>query len=78
MFQICRDAGLVTCWMMPVVRDMMTAHWQLEVAMAVTKKPSRHFFLIHSKGKESDTWGSSSGGRGRYWATAIAKNWPHY
>lgn len=45
-----------TWLMMPVVRDMMTAHWQLEVAIAVTKNPSRHFFLIHSKGNESDTY----------------------
>lgn len=43
---------------MPVVRDMTTAHCVLAVAMEVTKKPSRHFFLIHSKGKESDTCAS--------------------
>lgn len=39
---------LRTWLMMPGVRDMMTAHWVLAVAMHVTKKPSRHFFLIHS------------------------------
>lgn len=47
------------CAWNPALRLMTTAHWGPAVAMAVTWKPSRHFFLIHSKGKESDTWQAS-------------------